>query len=94
VLARTALVRLLLEEPTADSTDDATAREAAFRPLTPTEVGRFKKRYAASDALAQRARVLLAALVPSRLDRAGREVTERWLASLSPLEPVLARPAR
>ena len=94
VLARTALVRLLLEEPTADSTDDATAREAAFRPLTPTEVARFKKRYAASDALAQRARVLLAALVPSRLDRAGREVTERWLASLSPLEPVLARPAR
>lgn len=91
VLARTALVRLLLEEERAE---DAAAREAAFRPLTPAEVTRFKKRYSPSDPLVQRARALLAALVPGRLDRAGKEVSERWLASLAPLEPVLVRGSR
>jgi len=90
VLARTALVRLLLE----DGEADAAAREASFRPLTPAEVSRFKARYAQSDALAHRAQGLLATLVPARLERAGREVSARWLSSLAPLEPVLVRSAR
>ena len=90
VLARTALVRLLLE----DGETDAATREASFRPLTAAEVTRFKKRYALSDALAQRAQQLLAAVIPARLDRAGREVSERWLGSLAPLETVLVRSAR
>lgn len=90
VLARTALVRLLLE----DGDADAAAREASFRPLTPAEITRFKKRYGQSDALAHRAEGLLAALIPARLDRAGREVSARWLSSLTPLEPVLVRSGR
>ena len=69
-------------------------REASFLALAPAEVARFKKRYAQSDAFAQRARAVLAPLIPARLDRAGREVSERWLASLAPLEPVLVQSAR
>jgi len=90
VLARTALVRLLLDEGEADGA----AREAAFRPLTPAEVTRFKQRYGQSEALARRAEGLLAAVIPPRLDRAGREVSARWLSSLAPLEPVLVRSSR
>jgi hypothetical protein len=90
VLARTALVLLLLDE----EERDASAREAAFRPLTTAEVARFKKRYGLSDALAQRGKAILAALVPARLERAGREVSERWMATLAPLEPVLLRRGR
>jgi len=94
VLARTALVGLLLGAPENDGTPDAAAREAIFHPLAPAEVARFKKRYGESDTLPERARALLGALIPARLDRAGREVCERWLASLAPLEPVLVRGAR
>lgn len=99
VLARTALVRLLLDDDEGARNENARqeaapARETSFRPLAPAEVTRFKKRYAQSAALAQRAQALLAPLIPARLDRAGREVSERWLATLAPLEPVLVRGAR
>jgi len=90
VLGRTALVRALLAEPS----EPVAAAEESFRPLTPAEVTRFKKRYGLSEALSQRGRALLAGLVPPRLERAGREISERWLASLAPLEPVLVRRAR
>ncbi|HEY4186679.1 MAG TPA: DUF6178 family protein [Polyangia bacterium] len=89
VLARTALVGALLDDDSA-----ANAQADTFRPLTAAELARFKKRYALSDALRERGRALLARLVPARLERAGRDIAERWLASLEPLEPVLVHPGK
>jgi hypothetical protein len=91
VLARTAIVLALLR---------STARAAVSpereppRPLTPLEVGRFKKQLAVSPALRDRARALLAPLAPASMSHAAREMSERWIASLDPLEPVLVRPTR
>jgi hypothetical protein len=88
VLARTVLVKRLLPgagtperfEPL--SAGDVRAIEASLRkskhgpPVLP-------------DKLRQAAQALLAGVTPSALAVAGAEVTERWIASLAPLEPTL-----
>jgi hypothetical protein len=88
VLARTALALALLADGPANQVD-----AGGFRPLKPAEVKRLEKLLSSSPTI-EKARALLLALSPPRLTRAAREMTERWLASLHPLEPVLVRPTR
>lgn len=89
-IARTVLVARILRRA-----------EASFSPLAPTDVARFAalgKKGAGLPALAPRIRARAQAILrdaaPARLGAdAVRAVTERWLASLLPLEPVLVRAA-
>ena len=92
VLARTALVAALLTNEGGPAAQSGGAAPG-LRPLTPAEVARFKKRSALSGSLRERARAILAGLVPPRLARAGQEISDRWLASLDPLETVVVRQA-
>jgi len=90
LLARTAIALALLADAPAGPSDTD-----GFRALTPAEVKRIDKLLSASTSTAalERARGILLGLSPPRLTRAAREMTERWLASLQPLQPLLVRPA-
>jgi hypothetical protein len=86
VLARTAIVARLLGR-----------RPARFGPLAPGDVRAFEASLRKSksgppalpDKLRKAAQALLAPVIPPPLAVAGAEVTERWIASLAPLESTL-----
>lgn len=92
VVARTALVLALQAET-------VTAKvPVAFRPLDAKEVRAFEKKTTgdagstkAVAALRQRAQAILDAATPKGLGDTAREVSKRWIAGLTPLEPVVAR---
>jgi Family of unknown function (DUF6178) len=99
VIARTALVARLLE----GSPGKAAAR-APFRPLAPEQVKAFEALIAGTGKpgagpprlpapLEKTARALLESAAPASLAGAAREVANRWIASLAPLEPVVVRRA-
>jgi hypothetical protein len=96
LLARTALVRRLLER-------GAPAKSPApLEVLEPDEVSDFQSLLEHTpggaprlpEVLARRAETLLRGLAPPGLAGAATAVAARWIASLAPLEPVLARRAR
>lgn len=84
LLARTAILLLAKDGLTTPSAD-------TFRPLTPAEAAHFNAGGSKVAGLPTIARRILEAVEPPGLGTAARDVTERWLATLSPLEPVLVR---
>ena len=86
LLARTAILLLAKDGLTAPSAD-------TFRPLTPAEATHFGADGSKVAGLPTIARRILEGVEPPGLGTAAREVTDRWLATLSPLEPVLVRGA-
>jgi hypothetical protein len=91
VLARTALVLALAEAEAAPA--GVPRRPTAFRPLTATEHARFQQMHPVPEALLRRARLILEQVFPARMPLAAAEMADRWVATLSPLEPALVRPA-
>jgi hypothetical protein len=61
---------------------------------TKTSAPIASKPRALSEALRTKARQILEQVSPPRLGPAAREITDRWLETLSPLETVLIRPKR
>ncbi|HEY2731908.1 MAG TPA: DUF6178 family protein [Polyangia bacterium] len=98
LLARTALVRRILAPA---RTGDAADGPTPFGPLDATQVRDFEALLEPApggtaklpEVLKRKAKAVLAAATPARLGGAATEVAERWLESLSPLEPVLVRRA-
>ncbi len=96
LLARTALVRRILAPARSLGAGAATP---SFEPLEPEQVRDFEALLEPApggaaklpEVLAKRAWAILDAATPARLAGAAREVAERWIASLAPLEPVLVR---
>jgi hypothetical protein len=97
LLARTALVRRLLDSGAADR-----PAPAPLEPLEPDEVRDFEALLERSaggavklpEVLARKAQGLLAGLAPPRLAGAAATVAARWIVGLAPLEPVLVRRRR
>ena len=72
-------------QPTLRRVGAAKTKKPATAPSTPS---------ALADALRTKARQILERVSPPRMEAAAREMTDRWLETLSPLETVLVRPKR
>jgi hypothetical protein len=101
LLARTALVRRILEPAASAAAVPAASGGAAatFEPLAREQVRDFEALLEPTpggavklpEVLKKRAHAILDAATPARLAGAAAEVAARWIAGLAPLEPVLVR---
>ncbi|MFM9709698.1 hypothetical protein, partial [Streptomyces galilaeus] len=62
-----------------------------FRPLTQAEVAAFDRPVKKTDDPQSKARRILEQASPPGMAAAARDLTDRWLQTLWPLEPVLVR---